>query len=353
MNHETRAQSRILLVGRDAEHQTRVARTLQEAGYGQPWLATSMEEALLCAKTSLPSLLVLDTGPTGADLGASLGDLDELTGLSTFLPILVLCDELDPERGGQAVKAGASYFVRREVGPRELLLHVSSLLCTRSRLTSVWEALEESLRARTRELERAHLDTMARLGRVARLRDDKTGEHTARVGHLSGAIAQALHLSPELARLIMHAAPLHDIGMVFIPDHIWLKASELSESEREAMQQHTTLGAGLLAGGESELMKTAEEIAAHHHERWDGQGYSLGLRATDIPLSARIVSAADAYDAMTHGRPHKGAASIEDALAIMEQERGWQFDPDVVEAFFRVVEREKMGEPHCAGIRLG
>ena len=116
------------------------------------------------------------------------------------------------------------------------------------------------------------------------------------------------------------------------------------------MQQHTFLGAELLAGEESELFKMAEEIAAHHHERWDGQGYPSGLRGNDIPLSARIVSVADAYDAMTHERPHKGAVSTGDALKIMEQEHRRQFDPDVVDGLLRVLEQEKVREPDRATI---
>lgn len=350
MDHETRTESWILIVGHDAENGTRIARILEDAGYRQPSFATGMQEALLCVKTSWPALVVIDADPAGVDLCASLQSLSELAGPLSLLPVLILCDDLDLERAGQAVNADASDFARRDVGAYELLLHVSSLLSTRSRLASIREALEDTVRARTKELEQAHLDTVARLAKVAELRDDKTGEHTARVGRLSGSIAQALHLSPELARLIMHAAPLHDIGKVAIPDYIWLKSTDLSGLERETMQQHTILGAELLAGGESELIKMAEEIAAHHHERWDGQGYPSGLKGTDIPLSARVVSVADSYDAMTNERPHKGASSIGDALAIIEQERGWQFDPEVVDAFFRVLEQERVREPDRATI---
>jgi putative two-component system response regulator len=350
MDHETRTQSRILVVGHDAENEARVARILQDAGYGQLSFATSVQEALLCVKTSGPSLVILDQDPAGADPCGFLPSLGEPAGPLSLLPVLVLCDDVDRERAGQAVAAGISDLAKRDVGPQELLLHVSSLLSTGSRLTSIRKAFEETLRTRTRELEQAHLETVTRLAKVADLRDDKTGEHPARVGRLSGAIAQALHLSPELAKLIIRAAPLHDIGKVVVPEHIWLKPTDLSRSERETMQQHTILGAELLAGGGSELINVAEEIAAYHHERWDGQGYCSGLKGTDIPLSARIVAVADAYDAMTHERPHKGAASSGKALAIVEQERGWQFDPDVVDALFRVLGPEKVREADPATI---
>jgi putative two-component system response regulator len=350
MDHADGTQSQILVVGHDTENGARVARILQHAGYGQPLSATDVQEALCYVNTSWPSLVVLDAGRTGEDLCAFLQHLDELAGLSSFLPVLVLCADLDPERGGQAVDAGASAFARRDVGPHELRLHVSALLSTRSRLMRTKEALEEALRARTRETEQAHLDTVAALSKVAELRDDNKSEHTARVGRLSGAIAQALHLPPEQARLIMYAARLHDIGNVAISDDIWLKRADLSESEREMMQQHTLLGAEILAGGRSELIKIAEEIAAHHHERWDGQGYPSALRGTDIPLPSRIVSVADAYDAMTHEHPHEEESSVQSAIGIMEQERGWQFDPDVVDAFFQVLEQGIVHEPDHATV---
>jgi len=185
---------------------------------------------------------------------------------------------------------------------------------------------------------------------MAELRDRKTGAHIARVGRLSGLIAHALHLPPERAALIMHAAPLHDIGKAVLSDQILLHARDLDDIDREMMQRHTYLGAEILAGGSSEFMKTARDIAACHHERWDGHGYPNGLKAEEIPLSARIVSVADAFDAMTDERPYRRASSIEDALATLRQERGWQFDPEVVDALFRVLEQEAAVEPEPAAL---
>jgi putative two-component system response regulator len=119
---------------------------------------------------------------------------------------------------------------------------------------------------------------------------------------------------------------------VAIEDEVLLKHGPFSLEERDIMREHASLGARLLGGGRSELMRMAEQIAAAHHERWDGHGYPNGLAGEDIPLCARIVAVADAFDALTHARPYKEAWPVRDALVEIEQESGWQFDPRVVDA---------------------
>jgi putative two-component system response regulator len=140
---------------------------------------------------------------------------------------------------------------------------------------------------------------------VAELRDDATGEHTCRVARLSALLAEELDLHPQEVELIMRAAPLHDVGKVAIEDQVLLKKGELSSEERTVIREHALGGAHLLSGGRSDLMKMAEQIAAAHHERWDGHGYPKGLKGEEIPLPARIVAVADAFDALTHARPYK------------------------------------------------
>jgi putative two-component system response regulator len=160
------------------------------------------------------------------------------------------------------------------------------------------------------------VETIERLGRVAELRDDATGQHTYRVARLSALLAQELHLPPEEVELIMRAAPLHYVGKVAIEDEVLLKRGAFSLNELEIMREHARLGAQILSGGRSELMQMAEQIGVAHHERWDGQGYPQGLAAQEITLSARIVAVADAFDALTRARPYKEAWSVSDALLL-------------------------------------
>jgi len=181
--------------------------------------------------------------------------------------------------------------------------------------------------------EAAYLDGLKRLSRLIELRDDKTGEHTVRVSRLSTLIAQNLHLSPEEVWLIHHAAPLHDLGKVVIPDRILLKTGPLDDKERTIMQSHTTAATEILGRDtHSTALQMAEQIARHHHERWDGEGYPDRLKGAEIPLGARIVAVADAYDKMMHDLPYRTALPLEAVVEEFKHESGWQFDPEVVRA---------------------
>jgi putative two-component system response regulator len=133
--------------------------------------------------------------------------------------------------------------------------------------------------------------------------------------------------------LIRHAAPLHDIGKIAIPDYILLKPDKLTEEEYEVVKTHSGIGAEILSGGESQLLRVAEEIAASHHERWDGTGYPRGLAGEDIPIAGRLVAVADVFDILVHERPWKEGWSVEDAADEMRRSAGTHFDPEVIEAF--------------------
>jgi putative two-component system response regulator len=136
-------------------------------------------------------------------------------------------------------------------------------------------------------------------------------------------------------RLIREAALLHDVGKVGIPDAILLKAGPLNREEFAVIKTHPEIGRSILAGSGSDILRAAEEIAAFHHEWWDGTGYPYGLAGNEIPLAARIVALADVYDALTHARPYKAAWSRAKALGEIRRLRGAQFDPEVVDVFER------------------
>jgi putative two-component system response regulator len=172
-----------------------------------------------------------------------------------------------------------------------------------------------------------------RLAIVAEYRDDETGAHAARVAAISGAIARALGLPEDSARLIELAAPLHDLGKVAIADAILLKQGPLSAAERCVMEEHTTTGARMLEGSEVPVLQVARAIALTHHERWDGSGYPDRLDGPRIPLPGRIVAIADVFDALTSDRPYKRAWPLADALAEIRALRGSHFDPAVADAF--------------------
>ena len=351
MDSPLHVEAEILIVDDEPSVVRFLCRALESAGYKSPQGFTDPLQASAYLESNDPDLIILDICMPGLDGYDLLDALSARCSPDTFLPVLAISGLDDFEAREKAIRAGAKDFLVKPIAVDEFLLHVYSLLDMRfleRRLKESSRVLEGLVRDRTSGLGQAHLETIERLARVAEMRDDATGKHTYRVAHLSGLLAQELHLPPEEVELITQAAPLHDVGKVAIGDEVLLKNGSFSPGEREIMREHAILGAQLLSGGRSDLMKTAEQIAISHHERWDGQGYPHGLAEEEIPLCARIVAVADAFDALTHVRPYKDAWSMSDAMVEIEQERGWQFDPRIVDALVRVHCREVSGaEPYA------
>jgi len=172
---------------------------------------------------------------------------------------------------------------------------------------------------------------------AAELHDDVTGRHCYRVGRLAALLGEAIGLESDVCFLIDLAARLHDIGKLVVPEAILLKPGKLTAGEFAIMQTHTTAGADILARAGVPQMHIAEEIARHHHERWDGRGYPAGLARDRIPIAARVTALADVFDALTHPRPYKTAWTVDAALAEIQRLRGQQFDPELTDVFLRLV----------------
>ena len=209
-------------------------------------------------------------------------------------------------------------------------------LTERRRVTIYNEILEGRVRERTEELRETQLEVVRRLAQAAESRDGDTGAHIERMSMLCERLARHVGWSVTDAELLRHAAALHDVGKIGIPDRVLLKPGKLDVEEREIMKRHTAIGAGMLADSRSEMLQLAEDIARTHHERWDGAGYPKGLAGEDIPLAGRICSICDVYDALVSPRPYKDPWTPTDALAEIVAQRGRQFDPDLVDAFIEL-----------------
>jgi putative nucleotidyltransferase with HDIG domain len=184
--------------------------------------------------------------------------------------------------------------------------------------------------------------TMARVIEIAEqldLRDEGTARHCQTVACYAEAIACELELDEEVVESVRLAGLLHDVGKIAIPGSILAKPGPLSSEEWIEMQNHPRIGAGILA--DPELEEIREWILAHH-ERPDGQGYPRGLGDDEIPLEAKILAVADAYEAMTNDRCYRSAIGCESAVAELRRHAGTQFDHVVVEAFVAVLERDEM-----------
>lgn len=182
-------------------------------------------------------------------------------------------------------------------------------------------------------VEEREREIVSTLMRAAENRDEDTGDHIARVSAYTNLIAEALGLGSAECRLMELAATMHDVGKVAVPDAILLKPGSLTPEERREMERHAERGYRILGGSASPVMRLAAEIAASHHERWDGTGYPHRLKGEAIPLSGRIVAVADVFDALTTERPYKKAWSPERARTHKAENAGAHFDPRVVEAF--------------------
>ena len=223
-----------------------------------------------------------------------------------------------------------------------LLLIMVCVIITNYYLESLWKEHRNNARA----IENGMLQCLNALSMV---RDNETGNHILRTQHYVKRLAEGLRelghyvddLSNSAIEHMANAAPLHDIGKVGIPDHILKKEGSLDADEWAIMQTHASLGENVLKAAKLDDAKSAKvldaaiEIAGSHHENWDGTGYPKGLKGQDIPLSARIMSLADMYDALVSERIYKKKWSHEDACQEIIQNKGKRFDPAVVEAFIK------------------
>ncbi|HEX3693035.1 MAG TPA: HD domain-containing phosphohydrolase [Solirubrobacteraceae bacterium] len=188
------------------------------------------------------------------------------------------------------------------------------------------------------ELEIAQTETVRRLSMAVEFRDEDTGAHIERIGRFSTLLAEAIGMPSEFCRRIAHAAPLHDVGKVAIPDSILLKPGSLTPEERTIVETHAEEGHRLLRGSSSSILELGATIALSHHERWDGGGYPRGMAAEKIPIEGRIVAIADVFDALTTHRVYRDAFTVEQAREMMLAEAGKHFDPVLLHAFMEVLD---------------
>lgn len=212
----------------------------------------------------------------------------------------------------------------------------ASLLFTAAALTvtaTVCASIAGDRWQRNEALQEAKEEMLRRLARVIEYRDNETGEHVERMSAYCAIVARHLGWLPNEAHELRIAATMHDVGKVAVPDVILLKPGALTPQERVAMERHTVAGHEMLAGSRSLIIQQAADIALSHHERWDGGGYPHRVAGSAIPLAARIVAVADVFDALTSDRVYRPALPLETALALLEEGRGTQFDPQVLDAF--------------------
>jgi HD-GYP domain-containing protein (c-di-GMP phosphodiesterase class II) len=225
-------------------------------------------------------------------------------------------------------------FDEHPVAARRMLGSLgAALTAAKEQLALQNDVLERKVDERTRDLREAQLEVVRRLSQLAESRDSDMGVHITRMSRLASALGRAAGLGTDDSELLLHAAAMHDIGKIAIPESILMKPGRLNPAEWELMKTHTTIGANLLSGSRSPVVRMAETIALTHQERWDGSGYPRGLAGERIPLVGRICAVCDVFDALISERPYKHAWSVEEALAEMAAGSGSHFDPGIVGLF--------------------
>ena len=349
--------AKVMIVDDEAFNIKVVQTHLSLAGYGNFITSVDPRPVMEMISLEMPDIILLDIMMpeiSGLDILRMVRADEDLK----HIPVVVLTAADNEEIKIEALELGATDFLNKPVNLPELVVRVRNVLLAKAyqdHLKHYAGELASQVRQRTAELAMSRLELIHCLARTAEFRDNETGKHVARVGRYAEIIARQLNLDEETVELIAHAAPLHDLGKVGVPDDILLKPGKLTPEEFEVMQRHsvhgkhalepmtdsewqlfkshTFLGEMIMNVESSPFIAMASKIALTHHEKWDGTGYPLGLSGEDIPLAGRITAVADVFDALSSRRPYKPAFSLNRCFEIMAEGRGTHFDPKVLDAF--------------------
>jgi len=336
----THTTGRILIVEDDESLLRLLERILHNAGFTDLRSLTDPRQTLPVFREWNPDLVLMDLQMPHLDGISVMQQLRGRMASDAFVPILLMTGDAAPDTRDRALAAGASDFLRKPFEATEVVLRIRNLIALRMTQRLLVEAVARS----EAQVHAIRLEMIERLTLAAEYRDSEDGRHPVRVGELAGAIAREMGLNAIDAENIRLAAPLHDVGMIGVPDSVVSKQGSLSLEELDQIKAHTSIGACILANSDSPLLQLAEEIALYHHEAWDGSGYTPGLSGASIPVAARIVAVADSYHAMIRERPYQNAHSHEEVLTWIESQSGTRFDPDVVAAFNRTVKTARVSE---------
>jgi len=312
---ETRDERPVVLCVDDEPANLQVLRQVLQQDY-RLLFARDGTRALELAAAERPALILLDVmmpGMTGYEVCGALKAEPALAAIPVIF--VTALSEMDDEARGFEV--GAVDYIVKPIRPAIVRARV------RTHLSLV----------RVEELRETRLQIIQRLGLAAEYKDNETGLHVIRMSHYSRLLALACGWSEARADDLFHAAPMHDIGKIGVPDSILRKNGALTPEEWEVMRSHVDIGARIIGEHSGGLLAMAAIIARTHHEKWDGSGYPQGLAGEAIPIEGRIVAIADVFDALTSVRPYKPAWPVEDACALLRDQCGRHFDPELVERF--------------------
>lgn len=319
---ETEIAKPTLLIVDDEPVNLRVLKRLLESEY-QLVFAKNGEEAIKLAETRLPNLILLDVmmpGLTGFQVCRHLKQQSN----TKHIPIIFVTALNDEHDEAEGFDAGAVDYITKPISPAIVRVRVKTHLSL----------------VQADELLNSRLQVVQRLGKAAEYKDNETGMHVMRMSHFAKELALAYGLTAKQAEILLHAAPMHDIGKIGIADSIMLKPGKLTDEEFSTMKKHPEIGAEIIGDcGDSLLLQVAKSVSLTHHEKWDGTGYPRGLAGEDIPIEGRICAIADVFDALTSKRPYKEAWTIDETVDFLKSQKGKHFEPRLVDLMIEILPR--------------
>lgn len=304
--------------------------------------ANSGFAALKYMENHRPDLILMDINMPGMDGFETVEQMKQKSEQAS-IPVIFLTAEKSAETETLCFQKGASDFVNKPFVPEVLLSRVKRIL----ELERYSSSLKEMVEAKTQQIEGITLQAIGAIANTIDAKDEYTKGHSVRVADYSVQIAKAYGLSKDEQKNLKNIALLHDIGKIGVPDAVLNKPGRLTELEFQIIKSHTVIGAGILK--DIQIIDQLQEGALYHHERYDGHGYPTGLSGEEIPLYARIIGIADAYDAMSSDRIYRKKLSESTIREQLVKGSGTQFDPEILEKFLKLLDAGKVQRRENAG----
>ncbi len=329
----------ILVVDDDTTNLRMASRILSEEKLRVSCLKSG-EDAIKFLQDNRPDLILLDIHMPGMD-GFATMDAIRLNQATADIPIIFLTADEDNETETKGLNAGAMDFIKKPFVPEVLLLrvrHTIDLIRLQTNLVAEVEKKTQEIMLQQEKIEKMSKQIVTALSGAIDAKDTYTNGHSTRVAEYSCKIAERMGMSEEAQDEIYMMGLLHDVGKIGVPDAIINKPAKLTDEEYTVIMNHPVLGARILKGI-TEFPKMA--IGARwHHERYDGKGYPDGLSGEEIPLEARIIAVADAYDAMSSRRSYRSILPQEVVRAEVVKGKGTQFDPAIAETMLTMIDED-------------
>ena len=301
----------------------------------EPVLVKSGELALAYLKENKVDLVLLDIFMPVMDGFETFQGIKELE-LNADVPVMFFTSGLEVENEIRALAMGAKDFIRKPLVPEVMLNRIGNIL----ELDELTRRLERKVAQKTHQVEQLSFEIMATIASMIEAKDSYTKGHSIRVAEYSALLATALGWTEEAVKNLRYIALLHDIGKVGIPDRVLNKPGRLTDTEFGIIKSHTTIGGDILK--DIETISSVDAGAKFHHERYDGKGYPSGISGPRIPMVARIISIADAYDAMNSKRIYRDVLPSDIIRAELVKGRGTQFDPVFLDEFLHLFDEGKL-----------